>query len=291
MTIHCPAKLNLTLAVGSPLADGLHPIASVMVVLDFGDDLHLRRLDVGPSTFDRHFVADAPKPQPIDWPIESDLAYRAHALLEQAVGRALPVACVINKRVPAGAGLGGGSSNAAGMLVGLRNLFELPLTDEALLSIAQSLGADVIFLVHAMLGQSTALVTGIGEAIEPMDTLPAFDVVLVFPDGICPTDAVYNAFDMDLAGSHKEIPSGLIKQWLAPGHLPEAHNDLTIAAAKHCPAITSTIDAITSLQLEPRLTGSGSCVFANVDSKQEAVAIAEKLAQAGLHACSASYLA
>ena len=290
-SLRCPAKLNLTLAVGSPRADGLHPIASVMVALDFGDDLHLHRLDDGPSTYSRHFADDAPKPQPIDWPIERDLIFRAHAMLEQTVGRSLPVACAVDKRIPAGAWLGGGSSDAAGVLVGLRSLFDLSITDDALLSIVQSLGADVTFLVHALLGQTAALVTGIGEVIEPIDTLPPFDAVLVFPDGACPTSAVYQAFDQGLAGTQKDIPSELVTSWTASGRLPSAQNDLTEAAATQCPAITTTAHAITSHGLEPRLTGSGSCVFALVESKQEAVAIAEELIRDGLHACTGSYSA
>ncbi|MFK7790745.1 MAG: 4-(cytidine 5'-diphospho)-2-C-methyl-D-erythritol kinase [Phycisphaeraceae bacterium] len=289
LAIRCPAKLNLTLAVGSPRPDGLHPIASVMVALDFGDDLQLHRLENGPSEFTRRFADDAPKAQPIDWPIERDLAFRAHAKLEQAVGRPLPVSCTVDKRIPAGAGLGGGSSNAAGMLVGLRSLFDLSIGDDELLDIAQSLGADVTFLAHALLGHTAALVTGIGQVIEPIDTIPAFHATLVFPDGTCPTAAVYQSFDKALGNQPKSIPHQLHTQWRDAGRLPDAHNDLTQAAIHVCPAVMAAIQAIKSLNHEPRLTGSGSCVFSFMQTKQDAVAIAETLTQLGLAACSTHY--
>lgn len=289
LTTHCPAKLNLTLAVGSPRPDGLHPIASVMVALDFGDDLHLRQLDNEPSVFTRRFADDAPKHQPIDWPIESDLIFHAHALLEKEAGKALPIACTVDKRIPAGAGLGGGSSNAAGMLVGLRSLFDLSISDDELLRVAQSLGADVTFLAHALLGHTAAIVTGIGELIAPIDTIPAFDAVLVFPDGTCPTAAVYQSFDAALGNQPRQIPHQLHAQRPEPGRLPDAHNDLTQAAIQVCPAITTAIQAITPLACESRLTGSGSCIFAITKTKQQAAAIAETLIQQGLDACPASY--
>lgn len=285
----CPAKLNLTLAVGPPRDDGLHPIASVMVALAFGDDLSLRRLDGGPSTFTRRFADDAPKPQPIDWPIESDLVYRAHAMLEQAVGQALPVECSIEKRIPAGAGLGGGSSNAAGMLVGLRDLFGLDVSEDELLGIAKQLGADVAFAVRTLLGRRAALVTGIGEVIEPITSLPSFDVVLVFPDGTCPTAAVYREFDQTLTEQSAAIPDDLIQTWKHADTLPAPHNDLTDAAINVCPAITSAIHAITAQGLTPRLTGSGSALFAMIETHTDAIAIAENIRKAGVSCCITSY--
>ena len=160
-SIRCPAKLNLTLAVGAPRADGLHPIASVMVALQFGDDLRISRAE-GESSYTRRFAEDAPKTQAIDWPIEKDLLYRAHALMQETVGQSLLIDCELIKRIPAGAGLGGGSSNAAGMLVVLREIFDLAVSDEQLKSLGQSLGADVGFLVAALLGSRAAIVTGIG---------------------------------------------------------------------------------------------------------------------------------
>ena len=290
LSMLCPAKLNLTLAVGPPRADGLHPIASVMAALDFGDTLDLEHRSEHASTFKRSWAADAPKPGPIDWPIESDLIFRAHAMMEAEAGRRLPVNCILNKRIPAGAGLGGGSSNAAGMLVGLRRLFELDVPDERLVAIGSTLGADVAFAVHALLGQPAALVTGVGDRIEPLHSPPGFNAVLAFPDGVCPTAAVYQAFDQ-LHADNADIPDELIKSWRRADTIPAPRNDLTAAAIHVCPEISHTIDAIKSQNLEPRLTGSGSAVFTLVGSQQQAVAIAKAFKNKGVPASSADYVA
>lgn len=289
LSIRCPAKLNLTLAVGPPREDGLHPIASVMTTLDFGDDLHLHRQPQGPSTFARQFANDAPKPQSIDWPIEHDLLFRAHAAMEQAVGHPLPIACALDKRIPAGAGLGGGSSNAAAMLVGLRTLFGLTISDGDLLAIAQTLGADVVFLVHAWLDQHTALVTGIGQLINPLPTFPPFDAVLIFPHGVCPTGEVYRIFDQTSDATPTQRQAELIETWQQAHTIPPRYNDLSHAACRVCPPIRQAMDRVKAHGLEPRLTGSGSSLFAVVESPAQADAVANTLAQQGLPACPASH--
>lgn len=197
LTCTCPAKVNLALSVGPPDARGYHPIASWMVAVDFGDTLTLRRLDAGPSTFDIAYADDAPRPEPIDWPLEKDLAVRAHALLEAEVGRPLPVHATLRKRIPTGAGLGGGSSDAAAMLAGVNKLLKLGLTMPDLVSLAARLGSDVPFAVHVQMGQVSALVGGFGEQITPrrMSARMQLYLVLLMPPLRCPTSRVYAAFD------------------------------------------------------------------------------------------------
>ncbi|MFN3165897.1 MAG: 4-(cytidine 5'-diphospho)-2-C-methyl-D-erythritol kinase [Phycisphaeraceae bacterium] len=290
LVIDCPAKLNLTLAVAPPRGDGLHPIASLMVALGFGDTLTLRPLAAGPSRFTRRFAEDAPKPQPIDWPVERDLAYRAHALVEEEVGDALPVQCVIDKRIPAGAGLGGGSSNAAAMIVGLYTLFDLPIDDDdRILDIAQKLGADVCFLVEALLGQPAALVTGVGEVIEPIDIAERFDLVLVFPDGVCPTAEVYAAFDAGLPAGATADLDACVAGWAEAESMPAAHNDLQRAAESVCPAIAKARGTLEAMGLSPRLTGSGSALFVLADDAEGARLIADHARAAGLAAAATGY--
>jgi 4-diphosphocytidyl-2-C-methyl-D-erythritol kinase len=290
LSITCPAKLNLTLAVGAPRADGLHPIASVMVTVRFGDELILTPSKKETSRFTRTWHGDAPRPTPIDWPIESDLIYRAHALMEQAAGRPLPVEAALTKRIPAGAGLGGGSSNAAAMLIGLNRLFDLAIDERHLLDLAQGLGADVVFLVRAMLDQPAALVTGIGEVIEPINSLPAFDALLIFPDGACPTGEVYADFDRasEAARSDSELAE-FAMGWLAGSGLPNPMNDLANSAATTCPPIEQTIQTLAALGVQAHVTGSGSALFAMMESQQQAVAIANSLANHGLIAYPTSY--
>jgi len=287
--VHCPAKLNLTLAVAPPRPDGLHPIASVMVALDFTDTLLITPVD-GPTHFERAWAHDAPRPSEIDWPIEKDLIYRAHALMEQEAGRPLAIECELVKRIPAGAGLGGGSSNAAGMLVGLCVMFRLDISEERLIALGQSLGADVGFLVAAQLVRPAAVVTGIGQVLSPLASLPPFDVVLVFPDGACPTAEVYRAFD---AGHGSPTPtdelSHLAQQWQASAVLPEPMNDLAPAAIAVCPVIERAIATLKALDYTPHLTGSGSALFVLANDAAHARQIADQTRQAGLHACATRF--
>lgn len=156
LELSCPAKVNLALYVGAPCTDGLHPLASWMVALRFADTLTLQhhesgndsRFDIRPideSVDGRGFTGTSSPRISIDWPIEEDLVYRAHRLMEQHVGSHLPVHLKLRKRIPAGAGLGGGSSNAAATLVGLNHLFDLGLPDQTLIPIARRLGSDVVF--------------------------------------------------------------------------------------------------------------------------------------------------
>lgn len=262
IAIKCPAKINLTLAVGAPREDGLHPIASVMTTVELSDVLTLSKLKAGPSTFDRVFDPACPRPGVIDWPIERDLACRAHALIEAEAGKPLAVHCKLTKMIPTGAGLGGGSSNAAGMLVGLRDLFRLPITDHRLVALGCALGSDVGFAVSAALGCGSALVMGVGDMIEPLPAVGADWVVLLFPEGACPTRRVYNAFDeMTPTPRTSTELEALAADWRRLTTPPEPINDLAPAAIRVCPAIGSVIDAMAAHGHAAQVTGSGSALF------------------------------
>ena len=104
LTLRCPAKVNLALSVGAARAeDGMHPICSWMVTVEFGDTLTLTRSITNDSSYEFFYANDAPSPQPIDWPLQSDLAFRAHGLIQRHVGEDLPVNMQLTKRIPAGA--------------------------------------------------------------------------------------------------------------------------------------------------------------------------------------------
>lgn len=285
---HCPAKLNLTLAVGPPRDDGLHPIASVMVTIAFGDTLSLRPARYE-SRFTRRFAEGAPPHHRIDWPIEDDLVFHAHALMEQQAGIGLPIECDLVKQIPPGSGLGGGSSDAAAVLVGLREVFDLPLPDQRLIELGASLGADVCFAVHARLNHNAALVTGIGEALTPITSLPAFDLVLVFPEGRCPTGEVYRAYDAMQSSREPVDTEAFTQSWSDPMGVPPAHNDLTDAAIRVCPAVGEAASVLGSLNLEPRLTGSGSALFVVADDADHARRIVAQAREAGLSAAATAY--
>ena len=192
MHLRCPAKVNLSLSVGPPRpSDGYHPIASWMVAISLHDDLMLERGE-GESHFNVQWAADAPRPSPIDWPIEKDLIYKAHRTVQEHLGRELPVRATLRKRTPTGGGLGGGSSDAAAMLKGLNELFSLALPTEVLASLAAKLGSDVPFF----LGAPSAVVRGLGEIVEPAPLDQPLYLTLILPDLHCNTAAVYRMFDL-----------------------------------------------------------------------------------------------
>ena len=115
-TLRCPAKINLALSVGGLDDNGLHPIASWMEPISFYDEITVVRDPEPPVVSDVVFADDAPRPQVVEWPIERDLAFRALTALRSAADAPWEAALHIRKRIPAGAGLGGGSSDAAGAL-------------------------------------------------------------------------------------------------------------------------------------------------------------------------------
>jgi 4-diphosphocytidyl-2-C-methyl-D-erythritol kinase len=266
--IRCPAKLNLALSVGPPGADRMHPIASWMVTTDFADDLHLTRLDAGrDSLYAIVWTPDAPRRSDIDWPIQKDLAVRAHLALEKHVGRRLPLRMKLEKRIPVGGGLGGGSSKAAAMLRGANAIFGLGLTDDALAELARGLGSDVPFLVRG----GSAVVEGLGERLEHHAQLPDVHAVLVFPDAACPTGPVYGRFDAmrpDAALQAARVRA------LAAGRTV-AHdapfNDLAEPALAVAPVLRDAIAEIVGLSGRTvHVSGSGSTLFLLCGGRGEA---------------------
>lgn len=166
------AKINLGLRIVSKRPDGFHNIETTFKVIDLCDRITLERS----NRID--LVCDDPR-VPRD---ESNLCMRAVRQLESAVGESLPVRIALEKRIPIGGGLGGGSSNAASVLVNVRSLFELPLTDDQLMEMASRLGSDVPFFVGVQLGKGhTATGTGRGEMLEYFDWPLTEQVVLVNP--------------------------------------------------------------------------------------------------------------
>ncbi len=282
----CPAKVNLALSVGSPRPGGMHPLASWMVAVGFGDSLKIKQTDE-PCRFD---IAPAPpateggQPQVIvDWPIEKDLVYRAWSLIQERVGRPLQVLLTLRKRIPTGAGLGGGSSNAAGTLVGLNRLFSLGMERAELIELGASLGSDVGFLVAAILGQPSALVAGLGEQIEPL-TLPSpVHLVLVFPALACPTGDVYRAFDRlpGQAGVSREPETQRVRDLAQQQPLAAdgPFNDLAQAAMAVRSELRGHRDKLQQdLQHPIHVTGSGSTLFAVAPDAQVCQVMAKRVA-------------
>ena len=166
LTIKAPAKLNLTLEVLGKREDGYHEIRSVMQTIDLCDTLHF---GVG---VDMLFSCDME-----EWSAEASLVSKATQLMQEAAGDK-GASITIEKRIPLMSGLGGDSSDAAAVLRGLNELWQLNLSPEKLRELAAQLGSDVFFFLQG----GTALVEGRGERITPLPSLPEMWVVLILPD-------------------------------------------------------------------------------------------------------------
>lgn len=289
--LSCPGKVNLALSLARPIQPkGFHPIATWMVTLDLCDDLELTALeDEGQSSWDIRFAdvregAVRALPQEVDWPLEKDLAYRAWQGVQALVGRELRVGVRLIKRIPTGGGLGGGSSDAAGMLVGLDRLFELGLSEQQLIEQAAKLGSDVPFFVRAREGESSMLVGGLGEELTGLPLKQKLDVVLVFPGVACPTGEIYQAFDRLCPDAPAEPDvervialAQAVGQAVGMSSEQEFFNDLEQAAVACRPELGALMAGLKQLGHRPHITGSGSTIFAVVADTGEAVAAAERI--------------
>jgi 4-diphosphocytidyl-2-C-methyl-D-erythritol kinase len=239
--IPAPAKLNLFLHITGRRADGYHLLQSAFMLIDWCDTLHF---DVRPGkAISRE---DLLTPLPPD-----DLIVRAARALQEASGSTLGVHISVEKRLPAQAGMGGGSSDAASTLLALNRLWKLRLSLEQLSRIGLALGADVPFFLHG----HNAWVEGIGEKMTPL-TLARCHVLVVKPQAGLETRAIFS--DPDLKrDSNPAIISGFAADPFGFGR-----NDLQPVAQKLCPGVSQALEWLASLGLQGRMTGSGSAVFA-----------------------------
>lgn len=271
-----PAKLNLTLAVGSPGAHGLHPICSWMVTVDLCDDLNLVKLS--PGSLSRYAITwhrDAKRRSDINWSITKDLAVRAHLAVQEKVNRDLPIQLRLEKRIPVGGGLGGGSSDAAALLRAINELYELELSASDLIELARPLGSDVPFLVHG----GSAIVQGLGEEVERHPSMPDLHAVLAFPDFACSTAQVYSLFDeLNSEGRHAFRCKAII-ELAGDGSMTPPYdslfNDLAPSALKASPQLELVIDRLSDFAERPaHVSGSGSSLFVICDDSLHAEALA-----------------
>jgi len=277
-TVRAYAKLNLALAVGPPrdapgdAHDGYHPICSYMHAIDLCDEVRIERLDPGePSRFDIAWLHADDRTTPVEWQIGRDLVYRAHRGLESHLGQALPCAITVRKSIPAGGGLGGGSSDAAVTLMGLDRVFELGLGYAGLMPIAMALGSDLgFFLDDASVDGATpprpAVVSGFGERIERVRPIHAgTGVTLILPPFGCATGAVYRAYDRDPGSSERFSAVSESVRSLARSQLLDdsaRSNDLLDAAIGAVPRLRAVYASLSErLGVPVSLSGSGSTLF------------------------------
>ncbi len=276
------AKVNLALAVGRPEGPkGYHPISSWMACVDLRDDLHLLALD--PSRASRYAILwheEAPKRTDIDWPITKDLAVRAQHALEERIGRRLTIQLRMEKRVPVGAGMGGGSSDAAAMLTALRDMYALGLDDASLREVAMTLGSDIAYFIDSQPVPRPAIVEGFGDRIERVDQSPHERwLTMLFPSFGCETAAVYRAFD-DLAGDDHTLDADEVRALATSGEIDgdALFSDLAIAACKVRPQLGELrAEAARSAESPVHVTGSGSALFVVPRDEDHAQWLASRL--------------
>lgn len=248
-----PAKLNLFLHVIGRRADGYHALQTAFQLIDLADWLD----------FERRADGQIVREGDLRWDAGDDLAVRAALALRQATGCRLGASIRVTKNIPAGSGMGGGSSDAATTLIALNRLWGLGLARPDLAAIALPLGADVPFFLHG----TNAFAEGVGEKLHSVAIPPAWYAV-IWPQVHVSTREIFS--DPGLTRNTK--PTKIADFSVAAGLLPQALfgvNDLEPVARRRFPEIEQ---ALAHLQRHgpARMTGSGSAVFAPMASSDEA---------------------
>lgn len=229
-------------------ADGYHNLLTLMCRIALFDELRLRKTPEGIRLVCRGGAAPAD---------ETNLAWRAAAAFFGASGRAGGVAIELEKRIPVAAGLGGGSSDAAGVLLGLNHLYGRPLPRSRLMALGRGLGADVPFFLFPW----PALASGIGDRLQRFPGLPAYRVLLVCPPLAVSTARIYRNLSLRLTNCGKKITRGRLKN---AAYTPARHacNDLeTVTLGLH-PELAAIKERLVRLGAEGVLmSGSGPSIF------------------------------
>lgn len=262
-----PGKINLNLLVGAVRADGFHPLDSIVSAVTLYDRIDLRRRTDGQMALQGEGLTCGPDDQ--------NLAFRAARAMQERFG--IGGADVsLAKVIPPGKGLGGGSSDAAAVLTGLAELYELDVSAEAIADVGAGLGSDV----PLFLGPAGVRMTGRGERVSPM-AVHAFLAVLVLPPLMCKTGDVYRAYDADPLPIGAQLSADRVSRARPSQWRCDLRNDLAGPARHVCPALGELQDDLQSAVDAPvHVTGSGSGLFVLCDDATEAARIAQSAAAA-----------
>lgn len=248
-----PAKLNLCLHIVGRRADGYHLLQTAIQFIDLCDELTFHERPNG--TIER--IAG-----PAEVPAESDLTMRAAKLLANKAGIDAGVGIELTKRIPMQAGLGGGSSDAATVLVALNRLWGIDWDVETLAQLGLALGADVPVFVRG----HAAWVEGVGERIEPVE-YPESVFLVVKPRASVSTADIFQAAELT-----RNSPITTIRAFLAGG----GRNDCASTVRGRYPEIAEALDWL-QVYGEAKLTGTGACVFAALPDEATARALKARL--------------
>lgn len=255
LSLPAPAKLNLMLHIVGRRADGYHLLETVFQFLDYADTLHFSARDDGEIIL--HSTIDGVAH-------DDNLIVRAARLLQTESQSKLGADIWLDKKLPVGGGIGGGSSNAATTLVGLNHLWQTQLSLEKLAELGLSLGADVPVFV---LGRA-AFAQGIGEKLEPVDLAEPWYLVAVPPVSIS-TAKIFS--DPCLT---RDTPVTNMRTVLKQS----GHNDCQAVVEKRYPEVRNAL-ILLNKYVEARLTGTGSCIFGGFPNEQQAAKVATQISE------------
>ncbi|WP_448550348.1 4-(cytidine 5'-diphospho)-2-C-methyl-D-erythritol kinase [Thalassotalea fusca] len=248
-----PAKLNLFLHIVGQRNNGYHELESIFQFLDFGDTIAIRPTSSGEINLLTPIIG-------VNY--DDNLIIKAAKLLQQATNCQLGAEIKITKRLPMGGGIGGGSSNAATVLLALNKLWKINLSDEALSKLGLSLGADVPIFVHG----HAAFAQGVGEKFTSVNPTEYWYLV-VHPNVHISTAEVFTA--PELTRDTARLPTGKID-------IESCHNDCQPTVINRYPEVANLLSWL--IEYAPsRMTGTGACIFSRFDTQQEALQLQDKL--------------
>ncbi len=261
ITVLSPAKLNTFLHIHQQRKDGFHELVTYFQLIDLCDEITFTINDTGVITVDNPIIA-------IDE--QKDLCYRAAKLLQQQTNKTLGVNIKVKKNIPNGAGLGGGSSNAATVLVVLNQLWEIHLTTDELLKFGLELGSDVPVFIY---GKST-LATGRGEKFITLDfknPLKNKQVIIIKPNIHVSTAKIFQSELLT-----KRNDEGKIRHLDIASLIYKGENDFTDVVFRLYPEISQVAKRL-SVYGTAHLTGTGACIYTVLDDVKKADKIADTL--------------
>ena len=251
-----PAKLNLFLHVTGRRPDGYHELQTLFQLIDLNDTVSLTVLDDG--------RIERPS-GPVGVDPDSDLTVRAARSLQAATGSRAGASIRISKRIPMGGGLGGGSSDAATVLLALNHLWRCGLSVDELARLGLPLGADVPVFIRG----SSAWAEGVGEKLVPVE-LPERWYVVIHPGVSVPTKDVFQSPELT-----RNSPVITIRAAFGPGDAATTRNDCEPVVRARYAEVADALDWL-GKSAPARLTGTGSCIFAGFESAIEAERVAAR---------------
>lgn len=259
-----PAKVNLVLKVLSKRKDSYHNLLTLFERISISDTIKISRIAKGIIvTCDKRVTSKA----------QDNIAYKAAELILNAAGAKAGVKIHIKKRIPIAAGLGGGSSDAATVLIGINRLLGLKISKDRLMRLGAKLGADVPFFI---LGTPYAVGRGIGDKLKKLDSKAKFSHILVYPGFKVATKDVYSHLDLGLTTRRGDAKITLPKDRDSLEGL--LHNDLEDVVVKRRPVIGKIIRCLaSSLGRRVMVSGSGPSVFCLYGTRKEAVEARKRL--------------